>query len=99
MNEEELIRALEEGNLGNVYTLEEYVEDLKTALCDARKQLKNAIPISDNATNGEVIKAIFPNLMVEDNGSSIYLRYPDGGWIVYDRKWWNWWNAPYKKED
>ena len=57
----------------------------------------NAIPIPEGATNGDMIKALFPNLRVEDNGGSIYLRYPDGGWIVYDRKWWNWWNAPYKK--
>jgi hypothetical protein len=98
MNEEELIRALEEGNLGNVYTLEEYVEDLKTALCDARKQLKNAIPIPDNATNGDMIKTITG----EDfsRGASIYnhdLMICDGEYYLAFNV--DWWNAPYKKED
>ncbi len=46
-------------------------------------------------TNGDVLKAMFPNLKVEDNGGSIYLHYPDDGWIVFDR---DFWNAPYKKE-
>ena len=53
----------------------------------------NVIPIPDSATNGDVIKAMFPNLKVEDNGGSIYLHYPNGGWIVIDK---DWWNAPYK---
>lgn len=39
--------------------------------------------IKNGTTNGEVIKNMFTNLKVEDNGVSIYLHYPNGGWIVF----------------
>lgn len=56
---------------------------------------EKATIVSDNATNGDKIKGMFPDLKVEDNGGSIYVHYPDGGWIPFDREWWY---APYKKE-
>lgn len=62
-----------------------------------------AIPISDNATNGDVMKVIFPNIEANevktDTGGYIEVKYLD----TIDkcdatafRK--NWWNAPYKGE-
>lgn len=43
-----------------------------------------AIPIPENATNGDMIKALFPNL-----GINSPLKCNDT----------NWWNAPYKRGD
>ena len=49
----------------------------------------DVIPILEEATNGDMIQNMFPNLRVEDNGGSIYLHYPDGGgWIYFERDWW-----------
>ena len=44
-----------------------------------------AVPIPDNATNGDVIKAVFPN----DLWLHIHSR----------RAKKEWWNAPYKRSD
>lgn len=52
------------------------------------------IPFSDNATNGDVIKTMFP----DDEGTPEFV-YEDMvfyGKGNYDRTWWN---APYKKEN
>ena len=57
--------------------------------------IEHMIVVPKGATNGDAFKAMFPNLKVEDNGGSIYVHYPDGGWIPFDREWWN---APYKEE-
>lgn len=66
-------------------------------VCESiERKVNRAILIPEGATNGDVIKAMFPNLKVEDNGGSIYLHYPNGGWIVIDK---DWWNAPYKKSE
>jgi hypothetical protein len=56
-------------------------------------------PISDNATNGDMIKAMFPNGKEYDNDGDVryeieidfdysFCSYFDGVW----------WNSPYKKE-
>ena len=55
----------------------------------------DGIPISDNVTNGDIIKAIFPNGDLHDydyyDGYVIYkLNYRD---FKFDK---DWWNAPYK---
>jgi hypothetical protein len=59
---------------------------------------EHAIPISDNATNGDMIKAITG----EDfsRGASIYnhdLMICEGEYYLAFNV--DWWNAPYKKED
>ena len=53
-----------------------------------------AIEIKEGATIGDMMVGMFPNLKVEDNGGAIYLHYPDGGWIAFDR---DWWYSPYKR--
>ena len=63
----------------------------------------NAIPIPENATNGDMIKALFPNVRIderlEENLSTelniIIVKGIDGGTSPFYR---NWWNAPYKRE-
>lgn len=55
----------------------------------------DVILILKGATNGEMFSKTFPNLRIEDKGGSIYVHYPDGGWIMFDREWWF---SPYKKK-
>ena len=55
----------------------------------------NAIPIPDNATNGDMIEAMFPNLKGREKAFEINVtvnKNPIGGFAV------DWWNAPYGKE-
>ena len=97
-----------EVELSELYALEEQVEDLKDALYDARKQLKNAIIITKEATNGEVIKAMFgiTDNDIDEGLSTTYVytktRVLKGGsqdylreQITFNR---DWWNAPYKRK-
>lgn len=56
----------------------------------------NAIEIPDNATNGDVIKALFSNVKTRDN-SDDFITYTFDG-IVGTMVEKAWWNAPYKKE-
>ena len=57
----------------------------------------NAIPISDNATNGDMIKALFPNY--EETRMCRDVRYGSKEYynleFVIDE---DWWDAPYKEE-
>jgi hypothetical protein len=64
-----------------------------------RQPLVSAIPIRDKMTNGDMIKAMFPNGKEYDNDGDVryeieidfdysFCSYFDGVW----------WNAPYKKE-
>lgn len=55
----------------------------------------NVIPIPDNATNGDMIKAIFSNLEGKEKAFEIEVNVNKNkvGNISVD-----WWNAPYKVE-
>ena len=87
-----------EVELSELYALEEQVEDLKDALYDARKQLKNAIIIPRGATNGDMIKAMFPDMQIDNECNGILYGYKTN-----DREMpmlgmnLDWWNAPYKR--
>lgn len=50
----------------------------------------------ENPTNGDMIKAIFPNVKTRDN-SDDFITYTFDG-IVGTMVEKAWWNAPYKKE-
>lgn len=59
---------------------------------------ENATIVSDNATNGEVIKTMFPNAwkssyIDSDNKCTLYIDDDNESEVDAD-----WWNAPYKKE-
>ena len=62
--------------------------------------IDDAIPIPDNATNGDVIKAMFPNTEVDDydygKDPVIDVYGIDNTEYITLRK--AWWNAPYKAE-
>lgn len=55
----------------------------------------DVIEIPDNATNGDMIKAMFPDLEVEIEGNYITCWIDEHRWVGFDLSWWN---APYKKE-
>lgn len=62
-----------------------------------RKRKVRAVRIPDNATNGDVIKAMFPN--ATDYEYSDAFRLVSGHYIELDKlKVFDlaWWNAPYK---
>lgn len=82
-----------------LFALEEQVADLKNALYDARIQLKSAICIPENATNGDMIKALFPDVKVEGYNKDVHgnphlycVDELDG--VTHFTA--DWWDAPYK---
>lgn len=71
-------------------------ENNYVAVCACPNLLSNAIkngtPIPDNATNGDVIMAMFPNVNVyEHNGGATYSVNNEYNFNA------TWWNAPYQK--
>ena len=54
---------------------------------------KNGTPIPDNATNGDVIKAMFPDAEIHIDGNYVFIHHM-GFWIKCIIRWWN---APYQK--
>ena len=55
--------------------------------------------IAGNLTNGDVIKAMFPNALrsdyIENDMTTIYLQDKNENEMVVSE---DWWNAPYKAE-
>lgn len=49
--------------------------------------------IPKNATNGDVIKALFPNFRIDEMSHTVWVGYDD---MSFRRKWWE---APYEKEN
>ena len=62
--------------------------------------LNNGIVIPDNPTNGDMIKALFPNTIfstsTKDTISKAFIR-PNGSVVINDYCD-DWWNAQYKAE-
>ena len=54
-----------------------------------------AIPIPKNATNGDMLKAVFPEREVVEHDKHIEFAWGDG-MDEFDK---GWWNAPYKRGD
>ena len=55
---------------------------------------RNGPPIPDNATNGDVMKAIF-NCKTSNEDSNYLVKYSLDG--IYEEVNSDWWNAPYQK--
>ena len=57
--------------------------------------IQRGTPIPDDATNGDVIKAMFPNIEVEEQGKDLFIVFNMDiqGTPFYK----TWWNAPYQK--
>lgn len=76
-------------NTHGLWTADEEIEAQEMAI-EALKL------IPDNATNGDVIKAIFPHYDVEIDEHKGYVRiFYDDFYTTYPLRWWN---APYKRE-
>jgi hypothetical protein len=59
---------------------------------------KEMVIIPEGATNGDMIKVMFPNAIIEINelGSMVHVKYNNHTcWVNYELEWWN---TPYKKE-
>ena len=52
----------------------------------------NAIPIPENATNGDMIKAMFPNEQIQILNNTVFVGRTNEE-MIFSIKWWN---APYK---
>lgn len=69
---------------------------------EALKSIVDGTPIPDNSTNGDMIKAMFPTMEIEEcnkdvNGNpDIYRIYGLSGVAHFGREFWN---APYKRGD
>ena len=82
-------------------TKEELTRNLKhteeifdTNISDVLKVLENCIEIPNGATNGDMIKTIFPNIEIEGIGGEIKCIAAKNGTSYFAL---DWWNAPYKK--
>ena len=78
------------------YCIYEMVTNTGTFGCyrfDTRKAIKNVTPLPDNATNGDVIKAMFPNGTTAKFVT--FMRFIDGEHYFNCSE--EWWNAPYQK--
>lgn len=54
--------------------------------------------IPDNATNGDMIKALFPNASrTAENDNYVYIENLDS--YIPHEFFSNWWNSPYKRGD
>lgn len=51
------------------------------------------VEIAGNVTNGDMIKALFPNISVAIHDNTVYTDLDDEVWFNLE-----WWNAPYKAE-
>jgi hypothetical protein len=54
-----------------------------------------AIPISEGATNGDMIKAMFPLVKVKEKNNGYEVYFGIGTSTQYFNH--QWWNAPYKR--
>ena len=62
--------------------------------------IKNCTPIPDNATNGEVIKAMFPQWKLMENTFEEMVMFDipmKDGYLEHNACSRDWWNAPYQK--
>lgn len=62
------------------------------------KKNPNMIEIPDNATNGDVIKAVFPNIEIIINTETQEVTVDDSVNTYMHFFDLDWWNAPYKRE-
>lgn len=76
-----------------LYLAKNYIDGNKSlGQCLDEVPTVNAIEIPKNATNGDVIKALFPNVKIGDcNNNGNFITYTVGDTVEKA-----WWYAPYK---
>lgn len=83
------------GRFPNGISLEKYIGLVNFRLNGLEPA--DVISIPEGATNGDAIKVMFPNAIIEINelGSMVHVKYSEHTcWVNYELEWWN---APYKK--
>ena len=60
------------------------------------KAFRNGTPIPDNATNGDVIKAMF-DIKEVDMSNTYCVHFPEEGEDYGHYFFKDWWNSPYQK--
>lgn len=105
MNKEKLIKGLEytEKRYRDTSILDSAGLNISAMCSDALSVLKNCIEIPEGATNGDVIKILFPNVEVQQLrgsydknkllGYRTWLGYRSQDFLL------NWWNAPFNIEN
>ena len=63
-------------------------------IVEIRSAIRQSTPLPDNATNGDMIKALFPNFEFSESRMGIIVYQKDIGTMEFEISWWN---APYKK--
>lgn len=67
-------------------------------LCDfglngeAEEAILYGMNFTQNATNGDIIKEMFPNARIEKGQHTTYVEFPNGNTCGFSI---NWWEAPY----
>ena len=81
---------------------DEAYEDVKKAggcYYDFGKAIVNGIPISNNATNGDVIKSLFPHMKFQQSSFLELIRaFDENNMIATTHYSPIWWNAPYESK-
>lgn len=80
-----------------LFNIVNYGMDIATGLENVMiMSIVNGTPIPDNATNGDVTKAMFPfyNFEIYEHKGYVMVFYEDF-YTTYPLRWWN---APYQKE-
>lgn len=70
-------------------TLRDFIDELPSVTPKV-----NAIAIPDNATNGDMIKVMFPNISINETNRGFVLLESENDNVSI---WNSWWNAPYKR--
>ena len=82
---------------------DDLTEDFKDGVLTVLAMLKThqtVLTIPENPTNGDMIKALFPNIEIYDSEKmeSVYTGIPFGKYIGANVDCMrDWWNAPYKE--
>lgn len=61
------------------------------------EEVLNNLPSAfEGMTNGEVLKALFPNMKVHEYTEKVVLQGIGQDFQVWGDAWYAWWNSPYK---
>ena len=71
----------------------EVYEQIKTHgnVSEFHNLINRGIPLPENSTNGDVIKAMFPDIYTEECDYDVFTTLDTDTRFTYD-----WWNAPYR---
>lgn len=95
--ETEIIKTIKEMGVFRTPYRRDIVSQIVSKAIKALEEQKTGIIIPDNATNGDMVKTMFPHYDIEVDEHKGYVRifYSD----FYTTYPFEWWNAPYKREE